>query len=70
MASKVHTEKRGGCTGPGTKEAAGEEVAPWDTSSAGNPPLPEDDRTVYPQDSLSLVNKIHVEDVEDRLYLI
>ena len=48
MASQVHTEKRGGCTGPGTKEAAGEEVAPWDTSSAGNPPLPEDDRTVYP----------------------
>ena len=70
MASQVHTEKRGGCTGPGTKEAAGDEVAPWDTSSAGNPPLPEDDQTVYPQGSLSLVNKIHVEDVEDRLYRI
>ena len=68
MASQVHTEKCGGCTG--TKEAAGEEVAPWDTSSAGNLPLPEDDRTVYPQGSLSLVNKIHVEDVEDRLYRI
>ena len=73
MASQVHPEKRGGCAGPGTKEAAGEEVAPGDTSTAGNPPLPEDDRTVYPQGSLSLVNKIHalhVEDVEDRLYRI
>ena len=69
MASQVHPEKRGGCGG----EAAGEEVAPGDTSAAGDPPLPEDDRTVYPQGSLSLVNKIHalhVEDVEDRLYRI
>ena len=36
LQGQVHTEKRGGCTGPGTKEAAGEEVAPWDTSSAGS----------------------------------
>ena len=52
------------------QEASGEEVAPWNTSTAGNPPLPVDNRTVYPQGSISLVNKIHalhVEDIEDRL---
>ena len=73
MAPQVHTEKRGGCRGPGTKEAPGEEVASWNTSAAGNPPLPADNRTVYPQGSLSLVNKIHVlhvKDVKDRLYRI
>ena len=71
MAPKVDTEKRHHCTGPGTKEAPGEEVAPWNTSAAGNPPLPVDNRTVYPQGSVSLVNKIHalhVEDVKDKLY--
>ena len=73
MAPKVNTEKCRRCTGPGTKEAPSEEVAPWNTSAAGNPPLSENNRTLYPQGSLSLVNKIHalhVEDVEDRLYRI
>ena len=69
MAPKVHTEKHRHCAG----EAPSEEVAPWNTSAVGNLPLPADNRTVYPQGSVSLVNKIHapdVEDVEDRLYRI
>ena len=71
MAPKVDTNKRHHCTGPGTKKALGEEVAPWNSSAAGNPPLSEDNRTLHPQGSLYLVNKIHalhVEDVEDTLY--
>ena len=60
MASKVDTEKRHHCTGPGTKEAPGEEVAPWDTSAAGNLPLSENNRTLHTQGSLSLVNKLIV----------
>ena len=61
MASKVNTEERRGCTGPGTKEAPGEEMAPWNTSAAGNLPLSEDDRTLHTQGSLSLVNKLVVQ---------
>ena len=60
MASKIHTKKRHRSTGPGTKEAPGEEMAPWNTSAAGNPPLSENDRTLYTQGSLSLVNKLVV----------
>ena len=75
MAPKVHTKRCHGCTGPGTKEALGEEVAPWNTSTVGNLPLLVDNRTVHPQGSLSLVNKnkihaLHVEDIEDTLYQI
>ena len=71
MAPKVDTKRRHHCIGPGTKEALGEEVAPWNTSTAGNPPLSEDNRTLHPQGSLSLVNKIHalhVKDIADTLY--
>ena len=60
MASKVDTEKRRCCTGPGTKEALGEEAAPWDTSAVGNPPLSENNRTLHTQGSPSLVNKLFV----------
>ena len=73
MAPKADTKKRHCCTGPGTKEAPGEEVAPWNSSAVGNLPLSEDNRTLHPQGSLYLVNKIHalhVEDVEDTLYRI
>ena len=60
MASKIHTKKRCHSTGPGTKEVPGEEMAPRNTSAAGNPPLSENHRTsVYPG-LLSLVNKLVV----------
>ena len=52
--------KRCHSTGPGTKEAPGEEMAPRNTSAAGNPPLSENHRTLYTQGSLSLVNKLVV----------
>ena len=73
MAPKVDTKKFCHCTGPGTKEAPGEEVASWNSSAARNPPLSEDNRTLHPQGSVYLVNKIHalhVEDIEDTLYQI
>ena len=60
VASKIHTEKRCHSTGPGTKEAPGEEMAPRNTSAAGNLPLSENHRTLYTQGSLSLVNKLVV----------
>ena len=60
MASKGDTKKRCRCAGPGTKEAPGEKVAPWDPSAAGNLPLSENDRTLHTQGSLSLVNKLIV----------
>ena len=58
MASKINTEKRLHSTGPGTKELPGEEMAPWNTRAAGNLPLSENERTLYTQGSLSLVNKL------------
>ena len=73
MAPKADTKKRHRCTGPRTKEALGEEVAPWNSSAVGNLPLLEDNRTLFPHGSLYLVNKIHalhIEDVEDTLYRI
>ena len=69
VAPKVNTMKRHCCTG----EAPGEEVAPWNSSTVGDPPLSEDHGTLHPQGSLCVVNKIHalhVEDVEDTLYQI
>ena len=60
MASKINTEKCRHSTGPGTKETLGEEMAPWNTSAVGNLPLSENDRTLYTQGSLSLVNKLVV----------
>ena len=68
MAPEADSKKCGCCTGPGTKEAPGEEVAPWNSSAAGNPPLSKDNRALHPQGSLSSVNKIHalyVKDVEE-----
>ena len=35
-----------------------EEVAPWNPSTVRDPPLPEDNGTLYPQGSLYVVNKI------------
>ena len=72
---KVNTKKRHHCTGP----APSEEVAPWNTDTARDQALPEDNRTLYPKDSLFVVNKdvkdckntcivvicTNVEDVED-----
>ena len=71
MVPKVNTKKHHHCTGPGTKEVLGEEVAPWNSSTEGNLPLSEDNGTLHPQGSLYLVNKIHalhVKDVKDTLY--
>ena len=39
----------------------GEEMAPRNTSAAGNPPLSDNHRTLYTQGSLSLVNKLVVQ---------
>ena len=70
MAPKANTKKCHCCTRPGTKEVPGEEVAPWNSSAAGDLPLSEDIGTLHPQGSLYLVNKIHALHVEDTLYQI
>ena len=69
MAPKVDTKKHCHCTGPGTKEALGEEVVPWNTSAEGNPSLSADNRTLH--SPVYLVNKIHalhVKNVIDTVY--
>ena len=58
MAPKVDPMQCGCTTEPGTKEALSEEVASWNPSTARDPPLPEDNRTLYPKGSLCVVNKI------------
>ena len=58
MAPKVDPTQCGCTTGPGTKEVLSEEVAPWNPSTARDLPLPEDNRTLYTQGSLYVVNKI------------
>ena len=58
MAPKVHPMELGHTSGPGTKEAPGQEMAPWNASPAGDPSLPENNRTLYPKGSLFMVNKI------------
>ena len=58
MAPKVNPKQHGCTSGPGTKEAPSEEVAPWNPSTARDPSLPEDNRTLYPKGSLFVVNKI------------
>ena len=40
-------------------------IAPWNPSTARDPPLPEDNETLHPQGSICLVNKIHALHVED-----
>ena len=57
MAPKVDTKKHHPCTGP----VPSEEVAPWNTSTARDQALPEDNGTLYPKGSLFVVNK----DVKD-----
>ena len=54
MAPKVDTKKHRHCTGL----APSEEVAPWNTGTARDQALPEDNRTLYPKGSLFVVNKI------------
>ena len=58
MASKVDPTQCGCTSGPGTKEVPSQEVAPWNPSTARDMSLSEDDRTLYPKDSLYMVNKI------------
>ena len=53
MAPKVDTKKRRHCTGL----ALSEEVAPWNTGTARDQALPEDNGTLYPKGSLFVVNK-------------
>ena len=68
MASKVNPTQCCCTPGPGTKEALSEEVAAWNPSIERDLPLPEDNGTLHPLGSLSVVNKIHalhVEDIED-----
>ena len=65
MAPKVNPKQRHCTTGPGTKEAPSEEVAPWNPSTVRDPPLPEDNRTLHPHGSLYMVNKIHAVHVKD-----
>ena len=54
MAPKVDTKKRRCCTGP----TLSEEVAPWNTGTARDQALQEDNGTLYPKGSLFVVNKI------------
>ena len=80
MAPKVDTKKHHRCTGL----ALSEEVAPWNTGTARDQALPEDNRTLYPKGSLFVVNKdvkdckntcivvicMNVEDVKDSKILV
>ena len=58
MASKVDPMQHSCTSGPGTKEALSQEVAPLNPSTARDTSLSEDDRTLYPKGSLYMVNKI------------
>ena len=51
---KAIPTKRRHCTGP----TPSEEVAPWNTGTARDQALPEDNGTLYPNGSLFVVNKI------------
>ena len=71
VTPKADTTDYHHCTGPGTKEAPGEEMVPCYSSTAGDLPLSEDHGSLHPQGFICVVNKIHelhVEDIEDMLY--
>ena len=58
MAPKVDPTQRDCTSGPGTKEVLSQEVAPWNPSTARDPSLLEDNRTLYPKGYHYMVNKI------------
>ena len=59
MAPEVNSMQCCCTAGPGTGQAPSEEMAPWNPSTARDPPLPEDNGTLHPQGSICVVNIIH-----------